>query len=895
MEQMPTHTPRALLVFLEGIDRHLVSPLMDRGILPTFQRLFSGGAGADLVSLPPYNPAMLFASAVTGLRAAHHGITGFPTPEDPVFIDGKMPQSALWNAFKSQGKQSLVICDAPYVRAGEIDGVFVDGAFLHGVTANGVFPADLAEELASLRVTEKSLDPRVVKLVCPNLDAESAAADPLSMRLVECLCGLYTTCNTAVSLMETEKWSLAVVQTSFVENMLALFGRIADSPDAPLAKQRRYEGVIENSLRLVDLLLSRLIEAAGDKTVVFTLSTRARAMLDPAAFTAYPLVNPGFGFFVAAGPSIRKGVFIGTASLTDVVPTVLASLGMIPERSDGYVLREIFDEPDKVSETAPGFDDRCENPPPLPQCSVNRFHLAVDLMESGHPAEALPILEKVALENPESVSFAFWKACCETDTGRFDSAWESAAALRDNDSPKIPQIRLMLAILAGRAGRSDEVIALLGGKAAPGVLPNILVSMFASALMSNEKWEDAFDFLKAELAIRPSAGVWQSIANCYLHYGLYKDAELAARHVIANNPRLAIGHVLLARALNRLHREEESWAAVIEARRLGPDFPFVKSCAESLYPARAAKLQWPANPHGIKDAKKRDRRTRTISEAIPSFSPPNADERARAAALLNTRDMAGEGWNLRVWRSERPARIVGVASWKLVEDGKRAHLFVRAKPFCHDSEKAGAMLRPLIGEIRASGATSILLTEPEGNLPDGAVDAVCASATHWSDEDWIADAEKLGRKLAAYEAVLAEAVARGWRLRPLNESDWPVLRDWSVGAGFLLENQFAHIRQCYSPALSAAAESPESIGGMIAVCRHGLNATIEFITGNPGAPERLPIATAMLLLHLVSCKAPPIDEIFLTTNLNRSRNMHVLAKRTGMRLVRECRHHMLTL
>jgi predicted AlkP superfamily phosphohydrolase/phosphomutase len=64
------------------------------------------------------------------------------------------------------------------------------------------------------------------------------------------------------------------------------------------------------------------------------------------------------GIFIAHGPGIRRGIRLPAATVMDVTPTVLYSLGLpVPRDMEGEVLTGAFD-PGKWSKSPPQIDDR---------------------------------------------------------------------------------------------------------------------------------------------------------------------------------------------------------------------------------------------------------------------------------------------------------------------------------------------------------------------------------------------------------------------------------------------------------------------------------------------------------------------------------------------------------
>jgi tetratricopeptide (TPR) repeat protein len=867
--------PKTLLLILEGCDSALLEPSLAKGILPTFKKL-GEGARAELVSLPPCRAATLFANVVTGRRLCR---LGNAPSENEVGKSTDLLAGALWEKAAGAGMRSIVVGDTSYLHPREIDGVFVGGGWLAG--RGGMHPAALSAELEALRVTKENLDPGVVRLLCPKLGAEIAARDPAAGRLAESLGLLYSACNVATTLLETEPWQLAIVQISFIERIVALFGNIGRG--APKSFEMRYEGIAENSLRLLDLLLGQILRAAGEKTAILAISTRGRAMLHPGAFASFPLLDPGSGLFLAAGPKLRKGARLGSVALTDVAPTVLAMLGLSPGDADGAVVDELFTAGRNPGRReAPAHPQAPSNVPE----GVEPFDLAVDLFEGGRPELALPLFGRFAQENPESALGAFWLACCLAATGNGKEAWRRAAVIRDMDDGTACAGRWSLALLAARCGWHGRVLELLGeslGKNAP----PILGVCAARALMAFGRWHDACQLLREELERRPSKALWLAMSDCYRNLGMPADAEAAVRYVMEDNPRLAVAHLALAQALKIKGRVDEARQSVLTARNLAPMQPIVRRAVEALDPPTTGAMGNAASR----------RSPETLSDPVeaveepPHFRPPKDNEMRRMRGILRFGTACRDGWNPRVWEAVSPARFVGAASWKMASTDT-AHLVIRFLPRL----AAGATpddLRELFAEMASAGARQVMVLEAEGRLADGLFDSMGCRAEHWSDEDWSGDPALLRERLARHNESLSEAKAAGWRVRSFEADDWPILEKWAVGGKFMSPGQFGALHKTLDFELSAAAISPRGIGGILAASRQGLGATLEFICANPELPESAPVAATMLLRDFTKSRQEPdsFDEFHLNTNLHRSRAMHILAFRIGMRLIGARRHH----
>ena len=115
--------------------------------------------------------------------------------------------------------------------------------------------------------------------------------------------------------------------------------------------------------RFHDMMLERLLQLAGDDTIVVICSDhgfqsrefRPHTMPDE---PAGPVVwHRQYGMLAINGPGIKKDERIYGASLIDVGPTILSLYGLpIGEDMDGRPLIEIFEEPPEIK-TIPSWDD----------------------------------------------------------------------------------------------------------------------------------------------------------------------------------------------------------------------------------------------------------------------------------------------------------------------------------------------------------------------------------------------------------------------------------------------------------------------------------------------------------------------------------------------------------
>jgi hypothetical protein len=148
-------------------------------------------------------------------------------------------------------------------------------------------------------------------------------------------------------------------------------------------------------------------------------------------------------------------------------------------------------------------------------------------------------------------------------------------------------------------------------------------------------------------------------------------------------------------------------------------------------------------------------------------------------------------------------------------------------------------------------------------------------------------------RLLRFDELASQARRQGWSVRPLAEPDWKLVSEWGLERRFFTDASLARMRSRHDPVLSAAVIADGTPAGVLVAVRQVRNVVLEFISGNPAQPARWPLATLILLRHLLGdIGVPGFDTLLLTTNLNNGKAMHRLARKLGMVRTRE-HHHLL--
>ncbi len=105
---------RVLLIGWDAADWKMMSPLLEQGKMPNFQKLVEDGVMGNLTSLEPILSPLLWTSIATGKLADEHNILGFAEPRPagggirPVRSTSRKCK-ALWNIVSDKGLRAGVV------------------------------------------------------------------------------------------------------------------------------------------------------------------------------------------------------------------------------------------------------------------------------------------------------------------------------------------------------------------------------------------------------------------------------------------------------------------------------------------------------------------------------------------------------------------------------------------------------------------------------------------------------------------------------------------------------------------------------------------------------------------------------------------------------------------
>jgi len=177
----------------------------------------------------------------------------------------------------------------------------------------------------------------------------------------------------------------------------------------------------------------------------------------------------------------------------------------------------------------------------------------VILFSQGHPAEAIPFLEKahIAVEHA-NVDPQYVLGLCYADVNRYDDA-RHAFATQYGFEPDSAEAYLLAARLFLRREFAAE--AVVQAQKALEVNPNLPLAhqLLAEAALSKADVTRAIRELEAERKINPLNGaLYDRLGDAYLRNGQFEDAQQALNRAVLLEPTTTAPYILLGETFLKL-------------------------------------------------------------------------------------------------------------------------------------------------------------------------------------------------------------------------------------------------------------------------------------------------------------------------------------------------------
>lgn len=502
--------PRAgaavIWIGLDGLDWEILDRLAGGGRMPNWERLVREGHAARLQSFLPLISPILWTTAATGAPPDVHRVLDFQEADPGTGL--KVPISgrsravpAVWNLASAGGRSVGVVGWWATHPAEEVRGFFVSDRvrpilFESGSTTGTAYPESLQAGIARIVAREGRVEDAEVATWLGSTPAEVAAArgsgagmESLPVALGRILSATRVHQRIARDLYDRERPDLTAVYFEGTDEIAHVFAPYAPPklPCVSEADAARYGRVADDYYALADSMLGEWMRrAAEDGATLIVHSDHgfkwgadrpcgvSSGNWSTAAFWHRPE-----GVLAAWGARVRPSRERGSASLFDVAPTVLALLGVAPDRwMPGAPLASLFTNLTPLPKTdRSGLVVRRVADRPVSAAEANEY--ARKLLALGYlsPSEARP-LEAPGGDRP-GVTEGGWNnlGVYDRDTRRDRTAarkaFETALRLR----PDFYSPMYNLAVLDRTEGRFAEAgdwlfrsLAAVGGDPAPALI-----------------------------------------------------------------------------------------------------------------------------------------------------------------------------------------------------------------------------------------------------------------------------------------------------------------------------------------------------------------------------------------------------------------------------------------
>ncbi len=587
---------RVLLVGWDAADWQMIHPLIERGMMPTLAALMRSGAWGNLATVRPILSPILWNTIATGKRAAQHGIYGFtePAPNGQSIQPARSTSrkcKALWNILTQCGLRSNVIGWYASHPAEPISGVMVSNQFDTSPVEDHttwrpdvgcIHPAELAAELAELRVHPQEIDPGAILPFIPSAATLLNNPEHRLGKLQHLLAQTATIHAVATHLLTSTEWDFTAVYYEGIDR----FGHEFMEFHPPKMEQVSeadfvaYRDCMTGIYRFHDMLLETLLKLAGEETTVIVMSDHGyynnHLRPDPRPGKAGPTDwHRPFGMFAAQGPGIVPGSRVYGGSLLDMAPTILDLLGY-PAGLDmpGRVLAEVLVGPNHPSriaswEDVPGADGR--HAPDARIDPTESYAALAQLVALGYIAapseEAANTVRQTIAGNQYSL------AQSQADAGRFAEAAELIRGLDAEFRDEVPAQLLLATCLMGQGDSAGATTVLTALRAGGCQEPRMHMMLGVLAFSAGDA-EAALEHLRVVEATEPRLpGLHNKLGEVYLQQRRFDLAQTAFRKALEIEADNAVALTGLARAEFELGRPEPALELALEAAELVHHFP----------------------------------------------------------------------------------------------------------------------------------------------------------------------------------------------------------------------------------------------------------------------------------------------------------------------------------
>lgn len=607
---------RLLLVGWDAADWRILHPLVDAGELPALRRIVEAGASGQLLGTRPLVPVSQWTTLATGKRPWQHRVCHplerIAGANQAVPVTAARRRSlALWEMLAQAGKRSLVV-GWPATHGGRSENtVVVSDRYAEPTAGPGIkpwppatpgtyWPEEIGVQLDAGRMSPADVQADLISLCVPEWKQVNQKRDRRLGQLRVFLATDLSHMAAMMSLLSDSRWDFAAVRFPALGAISQIFLPYCLSRPAwiPEVEFGLYQNVIRGACRMLDQMLAKLVQAAGDNASVLVVSAHgvARHAPPPARDGAddNEAWKSPYGIFAACGPGWAGDALVVGATVLDVAPTVLTWFGLpIGDDMEGRVLVEGFAKEPQVtrvvtwepapavasaavatgSAPSPPLGERAGERRPFAREALNstpvaedpgspedpraaailqresNWNLAQSYLDAARCAEALPVLEGLFRGFPERLELGHALFQCQLALSRLPEAAETLEVMLEGLPPGswslLPRAELCIAKRDFRKARALVAEAWALHPTHPDALRRL-----GLLLLRLRDWNALAELAKQALKLDDNDPLaWLGLAEAQLRKRLAAEAEEAALRAIGLNYYLSQAHFVLARAL----------------------------------------------------------------------------------------------------------------------------------------------------------------------------------------------------------------------------------------------------------------------------------------------------------------------------------------------------------
>lgn len=586
---------KVLLIGIDGLGLDLLHSAIDAGLMPAIDSLVCQGASGRLVAGVSTDSAVCWTTLATGCRPDRHrildGMVFDPLSGGLRPVDGFVRKShAIWNLATREDRKSVVVGWPASHPADPIEGGFVSDRFFDQplqlqeqwpVSERSVYPPYLEESLAELRLHVGELSGEDIAPFVPKFEAIDQKRDGRLGLIASSVAETVSYHAVATHLLGSIPWSLALIRYPILDRLADTFLKfrnpLLDGVDHEEASI--YGQVMDSSLRLVDNMVSYLLSMSSDADVLICSPFGIQSIDGPVnqasqeRSSAPGVLRHEHGCIVISGSGVVADGLVHGAALVDVVPTILARMGL-PLGADfpGRVLSEAFTSSPSFTtipswESLDGTFGRLD-----PQQNIGLQDDASDLLGqlmslgySAHDPHALMTESNQRLKEDHTLAITHMRAM----------EWEQAVPLLERVLAARPldgSVHVLLAwcyLNCGDADRCNSLAQralLLEGSVGHGQL------LLATLAMLDSRREAAIEHLK-QAEKTSEHGLSEKIAHVNLMLGRYSESDRFVALALRENPNSAVALYLRAVSLLEQHKNQAAADSALQATGRSFYFP----------------------------------------------------------------------------------------------------------------------------------------------------------------------------------------------------------------------------------------------------------------------------------------------------------------------------------